>query len=472
MTRYTDMMQAQRQALETNNAITVRNPFDGALVGELPVSSAADIAAAVIRAKAAQREFRCSTPAVRRAMLNALAAEIAVDAENLARIISTEMGKTIREARNEVRRAQNTLKLSGDAATFLDGEALHCAIVEGGADRLATITYEPVGVVGAITPFNYPLNLLCHKLGPAIAAGNAVVAKPSPKAPLAAARLHELAMKAGWPAGLFQIVHGAAEAAVSLAQSPIDLLSFTGGPAAGLALKSASGLIRCLMELGGNDPLFVLPDADLDKAVATAIGHRFEIAGQSCAAVKKLYLHRDIEKIFTERLLAAVDAVEFGDPSQDDTDMGTVIDLAAAKTVAERVNASISAHGAKLLTGGTHDGTVFSPTVISQIAADAPVIADETFGPVIAIRSFTDPRAAIAEVNAGEFGLQAGIFTNDHALIKTFSRDLNVGGVMINEGPDFRAEHVPFGGVKRSGLGREGVRIALREMSEPKVVID
>lgn len=466
------MTQIQRKVLSDICSITVRNPFDGTVVGEVGETSQAGIAGAILRAKAAQWEFRRSTPAMRRQLLNALAAEIAADAENLARIISSEMGKTIREARNEVRRAQNTLKLSGDAATFLDGEALHCAIVEGGADRLATITYEPVGVIGAITPFNYPLNLLCHKLGPAIAAGNAVVAKPSPKAPLAAERLCELAVKAGWPRDLFQVVHGGAEAALSLARAPIDLLSFTGGPAAGLALKNASGLVRCLMELGGNDPLFVLPDADLDKAVATAIGHRFEIAGQSCAAVKKLYLHKDIEKAFTEKLLAAVDEVEFGDPSLDDTDMGTVIDLPAARLVAERVNASISGNGGRLLAGGTHDGTVFAPTVIADVAADAPVIADETFGPVIAIRSFTDAHEAISEVNAGSYGLQAGVFTNDHALIKTFSRDLVVGGVMINEGPDFRAEHVPFGGVKRSGLGREGVRIALREMSEPKVVID
>ncbi|MCL6710015.1 aldehyde dehydrogenase family protein [Pseudomonas sp. R2.Fl] len=465
------MTQTQRATLTAANAVIVRNPFDGAVVGEIAETGAAEIAAAVLRARAAQWPFRRSTPAERRATLNALAAEIAADADNLARIISSEMGKTIREARNEVRRAQNTLRLSGDAATFLDGEALHCAIVEGGADRLATITYEPVGVVGAITPFNYPLNLLCHKLGPAIAAGNAVVAKPSPKAPLAAARLRELALKAGWPADLFQIVHGGAEAALALARSPIDLLSFTGGPAAGLALKNASGLVRCLMELGGNDPLFVLPDADLDKAVATAIGHRFEIAGQSCAAVKKLYLHADIEKLFTEKLLATVDAVEFGDPSKDDTDMGTVIDEAGAALVEERVKASLAA-GAKLLCGGTRDGTLFTPTVMSGIAFDAPLIAEETFGPVIAIRGFTDPAEAIAEVNAGAYGLQAGVFTNDHALIKMFSRDLVVGGVMVNEGPDFRAEHVPFGGVKRSGLGREGVRIALREMSEPKVVID
>lgn len=466
------MTQAQGRSVEANQAILVRNPFDGTPIGEVAASSPMDIVAAVMRAKAAQWEFRRSTPAARRAMLNGLAAEIAADAETLARLISSEMGKTIREARNEVRRAQNTLRLSGDAATFLDGEALHCAIVEGGADRLATITYEPVGVVGAITPFNYPLNLLCHKLGPAIAAGNAVVAKPSPKAPLAAARLRELALKAGWPADLFQIVHGAAEEALALARAPIDLLSFTGGPAAGLALKHASGLIRCLMELGGNDPLFVLPDADLDRAVATTIGHRLEIAGQSCAAVKKLYLHQDIEEIFIDKLLVAVDAVAFGDPSSEDTDMGTVIDLAAARTVAERVEATLAGNGGKLLAGGGHDGTVFAPTVISNVAKDAPVIADETFGPIIAIRSFSDPLEAIAEVNAGAYGLQAGVFTNDHALIKAFSRGLVVGGVMINEGPDFRAEHVPFGGVKRSGLGREGVRIALREMSEPKVVID
>jgi acyl-CoA reductase-like NAD-dependent aldehyde dehydrogenase len=465
------MMQARRLAPETANAIAVRNPFSGVEVGEVAIFTAGEIAAAVARAKMVQAGFRHSTPAVRRELLNKLASEIAADAENLARLISNEMGKTIREARNEVRRAQNTLKLSGDAATFLDGEALHCGIIEGGADRLATITHEPVGVIGAITPFNYPLNLLCHKLGPAIAAGNAVVAKPSPKAPLAAQRLRELALKAGWPADLFQIVHGGAEAALSLAQAPIDLLSFTGGPGAGLALKRASGLVRCLMELGGNDPLFVLPDADLDKAVATTIGHRFEIAGQSCAAVKKLYLHRDIEKTFTEKLLAAVDAVEFGNPALDETDMGTVIDLAAAQSVAARVEATI-AGGARLLTGGNHDGTVFAPTVISGVDPSSPVIADETFGPIIAIRSFDDPGEAIAEVNAGSYGLQAGVFTNDHALIKMFSRDLVVGGVMINEGPDFRAEHVPFGGVKRSGLGREGVRIALREMSETKVVID
>jgi len=462
----------QVATLSAGSTITVRNPFNGNAVGDVAESTPSQVAATVARAKIAQQDFRRSTPALRRSLLNALAAEIAADAEDLARIISSEMGKTIREARNEVRRAQNTLKLSGDAATFLDGEALHCAIVEGGADRLATITYEPVGVVAAITPFNYPLNLLCHKLGPAIAAGNAVVAKPSPKAPLTAERLCSLAERAGWPRNLFQVVHGGAEVALSLARSPINLLSFTGGPTAGLALKNASGLVRCLMELGGNDPLFVMPDADLDKAVATTIGHRFEIAGQSCAAVKKLYLHHDIERAFTEKLLAEVDAVEFGDPSLDDTDMGSLIDAVAARNVQERIDATIAGKRGKLLTGGNHAGALFAPTVLSEIAADAPVIADETFGPVIAIRTFGDAAEAIAEVNAGEYGLQAGVFTNDHAVIKQFSRDLVVGGVMINEGPDFRAEHVPFGGVKRSGLGREGVRIALREMSEPKVVID
>ena len=465
------MTKLSTAALHTETDFTVRNPFDGTEVARLPASSPADILAALARARRAQAQFRHSTPAERRALLNALAAEIAADAEALAATICAEMGKTIREARNEVRRAQNTLKLSGDAATFLDGEALHCAIVEGGADRLATITYQPVGVVGAITPFNYPVNLLCHKLGPAIAAGNAVVAKPSPKAPLAAARLAELAERAGWPRDLFQVVHGGAEAALALARAPIDLLSFTGGPAAGLALKTASGLVRCLMELGGNDPLFVLPDADLDRAVATAIGHRFEIAGQSCAAVKKLYLHSAIADTFVDRLVAAVAGVRTGDPADEATDMGPVIDEAAARLVEERIGATL-ASGARLLAGGGRKGTLVAPTVLRDVAADAPVIAEETFGPVIAIRTFSDARTAIAEVNAGAYGLQAGVFTNDHAMVKLFSRELIVGGVMINEGPDFRAEHVPFGGVKRSGLGREGVRIALREMSEPKVVID
>ncbi|MDN2582660.1 aldehyde dehydrogenase family protein [Aquibium sp. ELW1220] len=454
-------------------SLTVRvcSPFDGSPVGEVAGSTSAEIAQAVASARRAQAAFRRSTPFERRTLLDALAARIADHAEELAQTICREVGKTIGEARNEVRRAQNTLRLSGDAATFLDGEVLHCGIVSGGVDRRATITFEPTGVVAAITPFNYPLNLLCHKLGPAIAAGNAVVAKPSPKAPLAAVRLAELAIDAGFPDGLFQVVHGGAEAALSLARAPIDLLSFTGGPKAGLALKNASGLVRCLMELGGNDPLFVFPDADLDRAVATAVAHRFEIAGQSCAAVKRLYLHRDIEAVFTERLLAAVSTVRTGDPTSSDTDMGPVIDAEAATLVRYRIEATI-AGGARLLAGGGGQGTLVEPTVLAGLDPRSPVIAQETFGPVIAIRSFDDAAAAIAEVNAGVYGLQAGIFTNDHALVKRFSRDLLVGGVMVNEGPDFRAEHVPFGGIKSSGLGREGVRIAIREMSETRVVID
>jgi len=451
--------------------IRVCNPFDGTLVAEIAASTPADIAQAVAAARQAQAGFRRSTPFERRTLLDALAGRIAANAEDLAQTLCREVGKTIAEARNEVRRAQNTLRLSGDAATFLDGEVLHCGIVSGGVDRRATITCEPTGVVAAVTPFNYPLNLLCHKLGPAIAAGNAVVAKPSPKAPLAAARLAELAMEAGFPDGLFQVVHGGADAALSLARAPIDLLSFTGGPAAGLALKNASGLVRCLMELGGNDPLFVFPDADLDRAVATAVAHRFEIAGQSCAAVKRLYLHRDVEAAFTGRLLAAVAAVRTGDPSSEETDMGPVIDAEAAGLVRNRIEATV-AGGARLLAGGGGQGTLVEPTVLAGVDPRSPVIAEETFGPVIAIRTFDDAAAAIAEVNAGAYGLQAGVFTNDHALVKRFSRDLLVGGVMVNEGPDFRAEHVPFGGIKSSGLGREGVRIAIREMSETRVVID
>jgi acyl-CoA reductase-like NAD-dependent aldehyde dehydrogenase len=449
----------------------VTNPFSGAQLAELPQASDAEVLATVARARAAAAAFRGSTPYERRELLNRHAALLERDAERIAQTISAEMGKTITEARGEARRAQNTLRLSGDAATFLDGEVLHCGIVSGGKDRQAVVTYVPTGVVAAITPFNYPVNLLCHKLGPAIAAGNAVVVKPSPKAPLAADHLVRLTSEAGFPRDLVQIVHGGAEPALALARGPIDLLSFTGGPQAGLALKRASGLVRCLMELGGNDPLFVMPDADLDAAAATAVGHRFEIAGQSCAAVKKLYVHSAVQAAFTERLLALVADHRYGDPAQDATQMGTVIDLAAAGDLAARL-AEAQAAGARLLAGGTAQGTLFAPTVIADVPLSTRLMATETFGPVLAMRSFDSLDAAMAEVNASEFGLQAGIFTNDHAAIRRLSRGLQVGGVMVNEGPDFRAEHVPFGGVKGSGLGREGVRIALREMSETRVVID
>lgn len=466
-------MTAARKDFVADNSeiIAVRNPFDGAIAGEIEATDPLHVPHLVARAKAASNQFRFSTPAERRALLIALSREIDKHRETLADLICAEMGKTIREARNEVRRAINTLLLSGDAATFNDGEVLHCGIVSGGVDRYARITYVPVGVVAAITPFNYPLNLLCHKLGPAIAAGNAVIAKPSPKAPLAAAMLQRLALDAGFPANLFQITQGGAAQALALASSEIDLLSFTGGPQAGLALKQASGLVRTLMELGGNDPLFVLPDADLDKAVATAVSQRLEIAGQSCAAVKKLYLHEEIADAFIDRLLKAIAEVSVGDPRAITTDMGPVIDEAAAQNVCSRIEGALRV-GAKLLAGGKRDGALVEPTVIDRAPTTVDLIAKETFGPVIAIRRFVDLGAAIDEVNDSPFGLQAGVYTNDHNAIGDLARRLQVGGLMVNEGPDFRAEHVPFGGVKTSGLGREGVRITMREMSESRVLID
>jgi len=451
--------------------IEVRNPFDNVLVGVVPETSANEIINVVNSAQAAASDFRFSTPHERRTLLNKIASLLNAEAEPIAQILSAEMGKTITEARGEVRRAQNTLRLSGDAATFLDGEVLHCGIVEGGVDRQAAVTYVPTGVVGAITPFNYPVNLMCHKLGPAIAAGNAIVVKPSPKAPLAAQMFIDLCQQAGAPEGLIQMVHGGADAAIALAQSPIDLLSFTGGPGAGLALKRASGLIRTLMELGGNDPLFVMHDGDLDAAAATAVGHRYEIAGQSCAAVKKLYVHASVEAEFTERLLEKVAKVTTGDPADPATVMGPIIDRAAAIEIDSRIQAAITA-GATLLTGGLREHTHFDPVVMRDVDPSTKLMRDETFGPVLAMRRFTSLVDTIDEVNAAGFGLQAGIYTNDHGAIRDLTKRLQVGGIMINEGPDFRAEHVPFGGVRKSGLGREGVRIAAREMSETKVVID
>ncbi|MGO4669295.1 aldehyde dehydrogenase family protein [Bosea sp. 2RAB26] len=451
--------------------IEVFNPYSGARIGQVAVADEVAVAKALQGARRAWREFRFSTPAERKALLYRLAELLADEADDMAKIICAEVGKTIAEARNEVRRAQNTLRLSGDAVTVLHGEVLPTAIVPGAPSKFASITYEAAGVVGAITPFNYPLNLLCHKLGPAIAAGNAVVAKPSPKAPLAAARLAELAAKAGFPAGLFTVVHGGAEVAATIAGGDIDILSFTGGPAAGLALKNASGLVRCLMELGGNDPLIVMPDADLDRAADVAIGHRFEIAGQSCAAVKRLFLHDSIRETMLERIVARIEAVRTGDPADADTVMGTVIDEQAAMEVERRVRQAVT-DGAELLAGGVRKGTLFAPTLLDAVSEGTDLVRSETFGPVLAVRRFSDVGSVIAEVSDGIYGLQAGVFTNDHALVKRFSRELRVGGVMINEGPDFRAENVPFGGIKSSGLGREGIHMTLREMSETKVVID
>lgn len=449
----------------------VRNPFNGKTIGMVPVSDDREIHHAIAKARMAWSEFRFSTPFERKSLLEALATEISRHAEDLATTICREVGKTISEARNEVRRAQNTLRLSGQAATSLIGEMIPCAVVEGAPDRWASVTYEPAGVVAAITPFNYPLNLLCHKLGPAIAAGNAVVAKPSPKAPLAAAMLAELAQTAGFPDGLFTIVHGGNRQALLLAGADIDLLSFTGGPEAGLALKNASGIVRCLMELGGNDPLIVMADADLEKAAKTAVAQRFEIAGQSCAAVKKLYLHESIRGEMIKRIGERIAGMTSGDPEDPDVDMGPVIDEDAATEVSKRISSALD-DGATRIIGSERTGNVIAPTLLDNVSADSDIFARETFGPVLAVRTFGDADQVLRELESSPYGLQAGIFSNDNAAIRKFSRRLRVGGVMVNEGPDFRAENVPFGGFKKSGLGREGVGVTLREMSELKVVIE
>ena len=455
----------------TTDTIDVFNPYSGVPVGTVAVAGRQHVERAIAAARLAWREFRFSTPVERKTLLFSLAERIADNAEEMARTISSEVGKTISEARNEVRRAQNTLRLSGEAALVLHGEVLPCAVVPGAPDKLAAITFEPVGVVAAITPFNYPLNLLCHKLGPGIAAGNALVVKPSPKAPLAAAWLCQLAREAGFPEGLFSMVHGGADTAQALASGDIDLLSFTGGTSAGLALKNASGLVRCLMELGGNDPLIVMPDADLDRAAQTAVAHRMEIAGQSCAAAKRLYLHREIHDEMMERLSGLVSCIRTGNPADAETEMGPVIDEESAAEIERRVEEAIG-QGACRVVGGRRQGTLFEPTLLDDVPAASTLVRSETFGPVISVRPFSSPDSVIDEIDASPYGLQASVFTNDHALVRRLSRELRVGGVMVNEGPDFRAENVPFGGIKSSGLGREGVHVTLREMSNLKVVID
>jgi acyl-CoA reductase-like NAD-dependent aldehyde dehydrogenase len=358
-------------ATGTSARIEVTNPYSGNRVGEVPMTPAETIADATLQARHAWSAFRFSTPHERRQLLHALADEVRADAENLAHIICGEVGKTIAEARNEVRRAQNTLRLSGDGATVLHGEIISCAVVPGSPDKRAFITQEPAGVIAAITPFNYPLNLLCHKLGPAIAAGNAVTAKPSFKAPLAAALLAELATTTGFPDGLFQTVHGGAEAALSLARSEIGILSFTGSPAAGLALTNAAGLVRCMMDLGGNDPLIVMPDAELDRAADTALAHRFEIAGQSCAAAKKIYIHKAVSDVIFDKIRKRVEAVRTGDPFLQVTDMGPVIDEAAAIEVERRIRAAAAA-GAELVYGGTRDNAM-SPRRCCETFRSRPI---------------------------------------------------------------------------------------------------
>jgi glyceraldehyde-3-phosphate dehydrogenase (NADP+) len=341
----------------------------------------------------------------------------------------------------------------------------------GSEGRLGYFSREPIGIIGAITPFNDPLNLVAHKVGPALASGNAIIVKPDSKTPLSALLLAQAIDDAGLPPGILQVITGNGhEVGDVLVTDPrVRMISFTGGLSTGKAIMSKVGLKKVGMELGSNAPVIILPDADLDLAVSANVSGAFWAAGQNCLHVQRLFVHNDIYNEFATRFVAEAEAYKVGDKLDENTDMGSLINEAEAKRVEQMVNEALEA-GATLLTGGERSGTFYAPTVLENLADTCSLAREEIYGPVTILYRFSRLDEAIAQANDVDYGLQAGVFTKD--LQKAFytAARLDCGGVMINDSTDYRIDAMPFGGVKGSGLGREGIRYAIQEMTEPKLV--
>ncbi|WNI18738.1 aldehyde dehydrogenase family protein [Actinacidiphila sp. ITFR-21] len=447
------------------------DPYRGGVVTEAAVGSAEIVDRAVAAADAAASAV-ASLPAYRRAEILRTAADLIEErADEIGRFMSRETGKALKDSVAEVRRSQDTVRLSAEEAVRIEGEHVPLDSSAMGAGKIAFLLRVPVGVVGAITPFNAPFNLACHKLAPALAAGNAVVWKTPPQAAGVAHLLAELFVDAGVPTGALNVVHGGAEVGRAVVRDPrVSFVSFTGSSRAGASIKAESGLRRVALELGGNGQTIVHCDADIEVAAPQCARNAMRLAGQSCISVQSVLVHRSIYDPFLERLTAEVAELRVGDPLDPSTDVGTLIDEDAARRV-ERWTAVATSAGARLISGGGRNGAQLTPTVLADVTADMQVFCDEVFGPLVNVVAYDTLDQAFDLVNSSDYGLQTGIFTADNAITMRAIRELRTGGVVINGTSTWRTDQLAYGGVKSSGIGREGPRYAIRDMTDQRMVI-
>jgi len=448
--------------------LDVLNPYTGDVVGTVPRASIDDIR----RAFAVARAYKPTLTRYERYEICRKAAElIAARTAALSDLITAECGICKKDSLYEVGRARDVFTFAGNAALQDDGQVFSCDLTPHGKSRKVYTLREPLlGVISAITPFNHPLNQVAHKVAPSIATNNRMVLKPTEKTPLAALALADILYEAGLPPPMFSVVTGdPREIADEMLVNPdIDLVTFTGGVPVGKYIAGKAVYKRQVLELGGNDPIIVMEDADLDEAATLAATGSYKNSGQRCTAVKRMLVQQDVADAFVERLLARTRAWTYGDPMDPKVDMGTVIDEPAAKTFEAKVNAAV-AQGARLLHGNRREGALYSPTVLDQVAPEMDVVKTETFGPVSPVIRFRDIDDAIRISNSTAYGLSSAVCTNRLDYITRFVRELQVGTVNVREVPGYRLELTPFGGIKDSGLGyKEGVQEAMKSFTNVK----
>lgn len=457
--------------IETAQCDEVKLPYDGTLVGLVAHANESHVDRAVASAQEAATAMAALANYERAELLLRMAAEVKNDEIQLARLISSETGKPIKEARIEAGRSVNTLIAAAHEARQLHGEVVPMDFAADGKGRMAMTIREPLGVIGAITPFNFPLNLTLHKLAPAFAAGNAVVHKPSERTPLSAFRLAELVAQAGAPKGAYNVITGDGPAlADRLLRHPgVAMITFTGSMKVGEELRAKAGLKRVTLELGNNSAVIVEPDADLNSAIARSVPAAFGLSGQSCISLQRVFVHETIKDRFLDGLVAATKKLRIGHPYDEATEISSLIDENAAIRVQSWIRQAVES-GARLLCGGKRTFATIEPAVLADVPRTARISCEEAFGPVVAVYSYTSLDDAIAEANHTPYGLQAGIFTRDFSHAFSAAKKLRFGGVLINDVPTFRMDHMPYGGTKHSGLGREGPRYAIEEMTELKLI--
>jgi acyl-CoA reductase-like NAD-dependent aldehyde dehydrogenase len=456
--------------VETGDWLEVHSPYDGSLVGRIAKGGAAEALRAVDAAKSAMAE---PLPAHERAaILDRTARLVEERAEEIARTISAEAGKPMKAARVEAARAQSTFTMAAVEARKLAGDVVPMDASPAGVDKIALTLRLPIGVVGAISPFNFPFNLVAHKVAPALAAGCAVVLKPASQTPLSALLLAELETEAGLPGGWLNVVCGPAREIgdVLVEDERVALITFTGSAGVGWELRERAPRKRVNLELGNATPVIVAADADLDDVATRLAANAFSFAGQSCISVQRIYVERSAYDAFLDAFLPRVDALVVGDPADAATDVGPLISEAERDRVLEWIDEA-RARGAQILTGGELDGELLRPTVVADAPADVKVACEEVFGPLCTVTAFDTVDDAIALANGTCYGLQAGVFTRDVKLALRLARELEFGGVTVNEAPTFRADQMPYGGVKDSGNTREGPAYAVREMTDERLVV-
>ncbi|GGF38654.1 aldehyde dehydrogenase [Marmoricola endophyticus] len=458
-----------------DDVLDVTHPYDGSPAGSTTYATSDQVERAVAHAAAIAPEAARLPMHVRADALRAVSEAIKAHTDELAALITAENGKPMQWSRGEVGRAVSVFRWAAEETRQESGEAIRLDSDPGGEGRLAYVRRVPRGPVLAISPFNFPLNLVAHKLAPAVAVGAPVVLKPAPKTPLSGIRLGELIAEAGaehgLPAGMVQVVNVKNEDAGSLTEDErLPVLSFTGSGPVGYSIRDQVPGKHVTLELGGNAGVLVAADADLDHAAKRIAMFSNYQAGQSCIGVQRVFAEQAAYDVFKDKLVAQVEALVTGDPKDEDVFVGPLIDDAAADKVEQWVDAAVEA-GATVLTGGVREGTTYAPTVLEGVPHDVQAWCAEIFGPVLVVEPVPDVETGFAAINDSDFGLQAGVFTTDIATAFRAHRELEVGGVVIGDAPSYRADQMPYGGVKDSGVGREGIRYAMADFTYERVMV-